>query len=85
MKPFSYWILDALHRRVMILLEFEPGDAVQTGYFDTLHDIRRDLATEGRQRQPARNMEPEPATAQREPAGGVHRLRGGMAAAGSGR
>ena len=44
MKKFTNWILNALQQRLMILLEYEPCDAIQTAYFDTLYAMRRELA-----------------------------------------
>ena len=44
MKKFTNRILNALEQRLMILLEYEPCDAVQTAYFDTLYAMRRELA-----------------------------------------
>ena len=44
MKKFANRILNALHQRLMILLEYEPCDAVQTAYFDMLYAMRRELA-----------------------------------------
>ena len=46
MKKFPNWLLDALRRRLEILLEYEPCDAVQTGYFDVLYEMRRELGEE---------------------------------------
>ena len=44
MKKFTNRILNALQQRLMILLEYEPCDAAQTAYFDTLYAMRRELA-----------------------------------------
>ena len=49
MKKFSKRLLAGLHQRLMILLEHEPCDAVQTAYFDVLDDMRRELAAEERE------------------------------------
>ena len=46
MKKFQKLLLEALHRRLMILLEHEPCDAVQTAYFDTLYAMRGELSAE---------------------------------------
>ena len=46
MKKFPNWLLDALRRRLEILLEYEPCDAVQTGYFNVLYAMRRELGEE---------------------------------------
>ena len=43
MKKFVNWLLNALYQRVMILLEYEPCDAAQTGYFETLYAMRREM------------------------------------------
>ena len=43
MKRFAIWLLNELYQRVTILLEYEPGDAVQTGYFETLYAMRREM------------------------------------------
>ncbi len=49
MKKFANWLLNALYQRVMILLEYEPCDAAQTGYFETLYAMRREMtANDGR-------------------------------------
>ncbi len=44
MKNFANWILNALQQRLMILLEYEPCDAAQSGYFETLYAMRRELS-----------------------------------------
>ena len=52
MKNFGNLFWKALHTRMTILLEYEPGDAAQTGYFAYLDDVRRELSKE--REQPAR-------------------------------
>ena len=39
----AFW--NALIARLTILLEFEPGDAVQDGYFQYLDELRNGAAT----------------------------------------
>ena len=46
MKKFSKRLLNGLHQRLMILLEHEPCDAVQTAYFDVLDEMRREMAAD---------------------------------------
>ena len=50
MKDFGTLLRQLLETRMTILLEYEPNDAAQTGYFAYLDEVRR-----GEAPQPARN------------------------------
>ena len=44
MKNFKIAVLNLLLTRLTILLEFEPGDATQNGYFRHLNQLRKELS-----------------------------------------
>lgn len=49
MKNFKGAMLNLPLTRLTIPLEFEPGDAVQSGYFRHLYELRNALSESGRQ------------------------------------
>ena len=48
-KNFKSAMLNLPLTRLTILPEFEPGDAVQSGYFRHLYELRNALSESGRQ------------------------------------